>query len=255
MNIIDQLIEHLNTQLPTLRLKSISYSEFTDVKHINIEHLTDPIVNYAKYEHGGRFIVLIFLGNSDKTLTDLLEELSAKYSVPVDPHINAPEINDFKRYYRLLSHREGLIIGFTKSEDGYFLVAKRNFYHYYSLYGFCSMCGRLRCSPVWCICGRKELSTEWTSGNEKLDEFIRKSQRETNTGNDKYLEWIPCDRIFDYEFKNYDIFALPAESLTIDKSDVRQRDTILYFDIDVDVELLSLNISNNTLDSFYQTVS
>ncbi|CAG8492689.1 7811_t:CDS:2 [Paraglomus occultum] len=60
MSIIDQLIEYLNPKPTLLRFKSISYSEFTDVKHI--EHLTDTIVHYAKYER--RFIVLIFLGDS-----------------------------------------------------------------------------------------------------------------------------------------------------------------------------------------------
>jgi hypothetical protein len=46
---------------------------------------------------------------------------------------------------------------------------------------------------VWCICGHKELSNVWTSNNKKLDEFIKKSQIQTNSANDAYLEWIPFD--------------------------------------------------------------
>jgi hypothetical protein len=53
----------------------------------------------------------------------------------------------------------------------------------------------LRCSPVWCICGHKEVSNTWTSNNKSLDEFIKKTQLQTNSANDAYLEWIPFDCI------------------------------------------------------------
>ena len=46
---------------------------------------------------------------------------------------------------------------------------------------------------MWCICGHKELSQGWTSNNKKLDEFITKSQRQTKSPNEAYLEWIPFD--------------------------------------------------------------
>ena len=88
-----------------------------------------------------------------------------------------------------------MINGFTSDNNSYYLITKRHFHHCYTLYGFCSACGILRCSPVWCICGHKELSQEWTSKNKKLDEFIMKSQRLTKSPNEAYLEWIPFDRI------------------------------------------------------------
>ena len=44
---------------------------------------------------------------------------------------------------------------------------------------------------MWCICGHKELSDGWTSNNNQLDEFIKKSQLQTNSPNHAYLEWIP----------------------------------------------------------------
>ena len=53
----------------------------------------------------------------------------------------------------------------------------------------------LRCSPVWCICGNKQLSNGWTSNNKQLDDFIKKSQLQTNSPNHAYLEWIPWDCI------------------------------------------------------------
>src|SRR5206468_12043748 len=88
--------------------------------------------------------------------------------------------------------------GFTKYEDNYYMVADRCFYRCYSRYGFCTTCGILRCSPVWCICGYKELSDGWSSNNKRLDEFIKKSQLQTNSPNHAYLEWISFDCIRDY---------------------------------------------------------
>ena len=73
---------------------------------------------------------------------------------------------------------------------------------------FCSACGILRCSPVWCICGHKQLCDGWTSNNKQLDEFIKKSQLQTNSANDAYLEWVPFDCI---EYRRYGIhlYGLP----------------------------------------------
>src|SRR6185312_10325981 len=79
----------------------------------------------------------------------------------------------------------------------YYMVANRKFYHCYSRYGLCSACGILRCSPVWCICGHKQLSNGWTSNNKQLDDFIKKSQLQTNSANEHYLEWIPHEYIVD----------------------------------------------------------
>src|SRR6188508_3381716 len=80
------------------------------------------------------------------------------------------------------------------------------FYDCYSRYGFCTACGIRRCSPVWCICGHKELSDGWTSNNKQLDEFIKKSQLQTNSANDTYLEWIPFGCI---DVKGY-LYGLPT---------------------------------------------
>src|SRR5204862_5376441 len=91
--------------------------------------------------------------------------------------------------------RNELIEGFTKLDGNYYMVADKLFYDCYSRYGFCAACGILRCSPAWCICGQKELSNGWTSNNKQLDEFIKKSQLQTNSANHAYLEWIPFDCI------------------------------------------------------------
>ena len=93
------------------------------------------------------------------------------------------------------------------------MVARRHFYHYYSRYRFCSACGILRCSPVWCICGHKELSNGWTSNNKRLDEFIKKSQIQTNSANDAYLEWILFDCIDNKGYRVYLNNSLPITKM------------------------------------------
>src|SRR6185312_10573277 len=100
--------------------------------------------------------------------------------------------------------------GFTKYDDNYYMVAYRSFYYYYYLYGFCSACGILRCSPVWCICGHKQLFDGWTSNNKRLDEFIKKTQLQTNSANQVYLEWIPRDYIRNIGFDSCYLHGLPT---------------------------------------------
>src|SRR5205085_2083785 len=93
--------------------------------------------------------------------------------------------------------------------------------------------GILRCSPVWCICGHKQLSDGWTSNNKQLDDFIKKSQLQTNSPNHAYLEWIPFDCIRD---RGYGIFfyGLPTVEL---------------------VKLVPLEITDETHDLYYAEVN
>src|SRR5207247_3197030 len=114
------------------------------------------------------------------------------------------------------------------------MVADELFYHCYSRYGFCTTCGILRCSPVWCICGYKQLSDGWTGNNKQLDEFIKKSQLQTNSANHAYLEWIPFDCI-------NRIYGVYLYSLTINQYAV--------------VILILLEIADSTLYLFYTEVN
>src|SRR5207249_1590518 len=119
--------------------------------------------------------------------------------------------------------------GFTKLDSSYYMVVDKRFYDCYSRYGFCTACGILRCSPVWCICGHKELFNGWTSNNKQLDEFIMKSQLQTNSPNHAYLEWIPYDCI---EYWYLD--DLPAHTY---------------------VKLIPLEITDETHDLYYAEVN
>ena len=100
-------------------------------------------------------------------------------------------------------------------------------------------CGILRCSPVWCICGHKNLSDGWTSKNTQLDDFIKKSQLQTNSANDAYLEWIPFECINDWgEGHGYRLYGLP----------------LMHTDY-TRVKLIPLEITDSTHDLYYAEVN
>ncbi|RIA89748.1 kinase-like domain-containing protein [Glomus cerebriforme] len=64
-------------------------------------------------------------------------------------------------------------------------------------YGSCLECKRQRTAAAWCetcdILNLKENFPNWTSGNSKIDEFIRHTQLNANKPND-FLEWIDFDQ-------------------------------------------------------------
>jgi hypothetical protein len=143
---------------------------------------------------GQKKSILLLLGNHEKIGFACMSEFFRVLSLPTHEYLDPPNKKQFRRYSDWLLERNS-IDGFTKYEDNYYLVATRRLQYDCSRYGFCSACGILRCSPVWCICGHKEVSNTWTSNNKSLDEFIKKTQLQTNSANDAYLEWIPFDCI------------------------------------------------------------
>jgi hypothetical protein len=64
-------------------------------------------------------------------------------------------------------------------------------------YGNCSECKRRRTKAAWCKTCDIEIFKEnfysWTSGNSKIDGFIRHTQLNANENMD-YLEWIEFDQ-------------------------------------------------------------
>ena len=78
------------------------------------------------------------------------------------------------------------------------------------------------------LCGAfavKQLS----DSTNKLDEFIKKSQLQTNFANDVYLEWIPYNCI-----DGYSLYGLPFDQF---------------------VQLIPLEITDSTHDSYYAEVN
>src|SRR5581483_8648842 len=112
-------------------------------------------------------ITLVFFGNSEECTPTSVSQFARICSLPT--HKSTIAVSQFRRYRNWLKWRNKFIKGFTEYDDSYYMVADKQFYHCYSRYGFCPACGILRCSPVWCICGHKELSNGWTSNNKLLD--------------------------------------------------------------------------------------
>src|SRR6185369_11484102 len=197
---IDRLIE--SAKISGDEITWIPDSEFLGIKPIQVATGQPFHYRFAKCNQtrpdgtlGRKTVVMLLLGTGDKCTSEHVYEFSRIYSFPTREYKNPPNIKHFQRYPHWLVLRNKLINGFTKYESNYYLIADNIFHHSHFLHGFCSLCGILRCSPVWCICGHKELSNGWTSNNKQLDEFIKKSQLQTNSANDAYLEWIPYDCI------------------------------------------------------------
>jgi len=195
--LIDNLIESsLESEDKDLRLDWIPYEEIRDIKPTQVGNVHYAIYNctpYGKVKVEETKIMLLSLGSDEECTPTLVSEFARKYSLPTHKYNNID--SQFRRYKKWLNSRNALIKGFTEHDDNYYMVAERQFYHCHSRYGFCATCGILRCSPVWCVCGHKELSNGWTSDNKRLDEFIKESQLQTTSPNDAYLEWIPVDCI------------------------------------------------------------
>ena len=225
---IDNLVESsLESKKELLRLKWISCSDITD-----IELTSTNAVYYASRKHELKGTMHLLLGSSEECTPALVSEFARIYSLPTHKYNNVD--NNFKRYSKWLETRNRLIKGFTKYEDKFYMVADKLFYHCYSRYGFCTACGTLRSSPVWCICGHKQVSDGWTSNNKQLDEFIKKSQLQTNSANDAYLEWIPFNNCIKDIDGYQDLDGLPA---------------------DAHVKLIPLEITDETHDLYYAEVN
>jgi len=94
------------------------------------------------------------------------------------------------------------------------------------------------------------LSKGWTSNNTALDEFIRKSQRQTKSPNEAYLEWVPYDRL-DISVRDDD-----GESTAVNGCAARKPD--MYIDgglpIAQSVKLTPLDISDKMNDQYLDQV-
>src|SRR6185312_12381144 len=203
--------------------------------------------------------MLLSLGTINKCTRESMHQFAKIYSLPVHKYKNPRNINQCKRYAKWIDSRNRLVKGFTKDEKNYYLIARREFHHYYTLYGFCSICKVLRCSPIWCICGRKELSNGWTSKNKKLDKVIRQTQIQTKTANDAYLEWLPFDLLeFRSKYSKIDTHESIIEPASTKESEIQQDlATFLNSSIasGVRVELIPLEMSDMASDLFYHKVT
>src|SRR5437016_13089352 len=97
--------------------------------------------NYYGTSPSYKLVEMLLLGTVDECTQEFIHEFARTHSLPTHKYYNPSNIVQFRRYSRWLTSRNASIEGFTKYEDKYYLVAKRHFYNYFSLYGFCSACG------------------------------------------------------------------------------------------------------------------
>ena len=139
---IDNLIQSsLESENEDLRLEWNPCSQITNIKPTQMDNVY--AIRTTTYET----MMLLCLGNSEECTPTLVSEFAKIYSLPT--HQYNKKVGHFRRYSTWLEERNKLIKGFTKYEDKYYMVAHPRFYHCYYLYGFCSKCQILRCSPVW----------------------------------------------------------------------------------------------------------
>src|SRR5437016_8269927 len=127
---IDNLVQlSLENENKYLRLEWIS---------CNIEPIKSGNVYYANCGAEELTVMLSLLGNGEECTPTLVSEFARIHSLPTHKYNN--DISQFKRYSEWLSHRNKFIKGFTKYDGSYYMVTHPLFYHFYSLYGFCSAC-------------------------------------------------------------------------------------------------------------------
>src|ERR1043165_7682596 len=104
-------------------------------------------------------------------------------------------IKDFDEKYINLTTKQKLLIDK--------LIPNEELNFRYKRYGLCKECKQPHTSHSWCqLCNSKRFQRNfknWTSGNYKINKFIRKAQLEA----DKYfkvLEWVEYDRFENVEY-------------------------------------------------------
>ncbi|GBB83695.1 hypothetical protein RclHR1_10390007 [Rhizophagus clarus] len=162
----------------------IPYNELINIKEIENNCLTTAIwkkgpLFYDKDEkewirESYEKVILRFLYN----LQDITDEF----------------INKVESYLLKFSHGK---YGISQNPDTkvYILVFDN---HYFRSY--CKKCGdKYEHSYIWCktciLSLLKNNFTNWTSGNEKIDEVIQKRQSKINNYEDTVLEWIPYNEL------------------------------------------------------------
>ena len=188
-----------------------------------------------KRKQCGQYLIIL-LENGDECPQEFVNNFAKQFSIPTHKYENLPNANRFRRYQTWLNNRNRLIYGFTVYKDNYYMITDKNFDLCIDLYGWCSKCKILRCSPVWCICGHKEWSNGWTSENESIDKFIKETQIQTKSANEAYLEWIPFTRLDDSSSSLPFLSGLPSSSRS-------------------SVELIPLNTPDKSDDLYYHQVS
>ncbi|GBB83460.1 hypothetical protein RclHR1_01020001 [Rhizophagus clarus] len=227
LNLVDDLINSLiqklqlkldedfiNDLIKKLKVKVIKndmvfewmpYNEFVDIKHIGDNCLATAIwkngpLNYDKYEKKyirnstSEKVVLRFLYDSQNIDDEFLNMVGSyllfghynNYGI-ISQDPNTIKYIKISQNLDTISYR---YYGISQNPDTkvYVLIFSDKYLDYY-----CEKCGKNHENNKWCnqcqIDKLKNNFTKWTSGNVKLDNFIRNMQLKINE-NDVIFEWI-----------------------------------------------------------------
>ena len=127
---------------------------------------------------------------------------------------------------------------------------------------FCKKCGEEYTDTSWKWCKPCQIDnlkgnfTNWTSGNEKIDNFIQEMQLKINKWNDIVFEWIPYNQFSDIEEIGRGGFATVYSAIW--------KDGRLYYDVNTEeyaklspnykIALKCLHNSQNITNEFLNEV-
>ncbi|UZO11066.1 uncharacterized protein OCT59_002640 [Rhizophagus irregularis] len=228
--IVDNFIQErqLNYNKNGALFEWIPYNELIDIKEIGDKCLTRAI-----WKNGP----LHYDKDENKLIRKSYEKVVLRYLYNLQDVITGEIIDEIKSYLRDdLSHQgrlssqithQGYGLSQNPDTNDYILIFSNNHLQYY-----CEKCGGeyIKCKySKWCkLCQINYLKsnfTNWTSGNERIDDFIQKKQLKYNdmvnrndifgyngnveyNGNDIIFEWIPFDRLIDVKEIRIGDFAM-----------------------------------------------
>jgi hypothetical protein len=125
-------------------------------------------------------------------------------------------------------------------------------------YGICESCNKIysNINFKWCrpcvISNLKKNFTNWTSGNEKIDNFIQKMQLKIESYDDIIVEWISYDQFNNFKKIGKDGFATALWKdglLRYNKKEMKHKRKS-----NKEVTLKYLNNSQNVINDFSNEV-
>ncbi|CAB5380281.1 unnamed protein product [Rhizophagus irregularis] len=219
--IIDEFIQEIQLKIEShldIIVEWIPYDQFNNVnkdgfataiwKNSSLKYNIEEI----KYEREpDEKVTLKFLNNSQNVISDLLNEIKAY---------------------------QNSLYGISQSPDtkNYIIVLENS---------YCKKCGEIYTIKYnkWCkpcqINNLKQNFTNWTSGNEKIDDFIQEMQCKINNCNDIIVEWIPYN-----QFNNVKKIGKDGFATAILKNGPLKYDPLKY---NKEVTLKCLNNSQNVI--------
>ncbi|CAB5352784.1 unnamed protein product [Rhizophagus irregularis] len=186
--IIDEFIQEMQLKIKRyddIIIEWIPYNQFNTIKKISFSKAYLAIwkngslkyigeeINYVRVTN--EKVTLKCLNSSQNVISDLLNEQAKTYSIKVD-ECNIPTIYGISQ----------------NSDTNDYIIVLNNSY--------CKECGKIYTDirVKWCkpcqINGLKQNFVNWTSGNEKIDNFIQKMQLKINNYDDIIVEWIPYNQ-------------------------------------------------------------